>query len=177
MSNNKRYYGGLCLLVQKLIVKGVKIIKNTHPDIMWVKLDKVFFNFDRDLYICFCYISPSSSQVYKQQNITSETLFDTIQEDCANFKSRGNLMVMEDFNAWVSKNYIEGDNVLEFSSLPEGTYTPDTPLPRNTMELRENNKNGNCLINLCRTVSLRLLNGRSFGDSFGRFTRYPFERF
>ena len=105
MSNNKRYYGGLCLFVQKLIVKGVKIIKNTHPDIMWVKLDKVFFNFDRDLYICFCYISPSSSQVYKQQNIMSETLFDTIQEDCANFKSRGNLMVMGDFNAWVSKKF------------------------------------------------------------------------
>ena len=85
-------------------------------------------------------------------------------------------MVMGDFNAWVSKNskdYIEDDNVLEFSSLPEGTYTPDTLLPRNTMELKENNKNGNCLINLCRTVSLRLLNGRSFGDSFGRFTRYP----
>ena len=61
-----------------------------------------------------------------------------------------------------SKDHIEDDNVLEFSSLPEGTYTPDTPLPRNTLELRENNKNGNCLINLCRTVSLRLLNGRSF---------------
>ena len=59
-------------------------------------------------------------------------------------------MVMGDFNAWVSKNskdYIEDDDVLEFSSLPEGTYIPDTPLPRNTMESRENNKNGNCLIN------------------------------
>ena len=39
-------------------------------------------------------------------------------------------MVMGDFNVWVSKNskdYIEDDNVLEFSSLPEGTHTPDTP--------------------------------------------------
>ena len=137
---------------------------------MWVN--------DRDLYICSCYISPSTSQLSKQQDITSETLIEIIQEDCANFKTKGNVMVMGAFNAWVSKNstdYIENDSADEFSFLPDGVYTPDVLLLRKTMELGENNKNGNCSLNLCKDI--RILNGRSFGDSLGKFTRYLLKDF
>ena len=38
--------------------KGIKIFKNEDPDILWVKLNRLLFNFEKDLYICFNYISP-----------------------------------------------------------------------------------------------------------------------
>ena len=36
-------------------------------------------------------------------------------------------------------------------------YCPDTPLTRNTMELRELNQNGKSLIELCKSTSVKLL--------------------
>ena len=85
-------------------------------------------------------------------------------------------MVMGDFNTWVSKNcadYIENDSGDEFEFLLDGVYTPDVPILRKTMEPRENNKNGNCLINLCRATFHRIPNGRSFGDSLGNSLDIP----
>ena len=41
------------------------------------------------------------------------------------------------------------------------------------METRNINHNGKLLIDMCKSVPLRILNGRTTGDSFGTFTRYP----
>ena len=41
------------------------------------------------------------------------------------------------------------------------------------METRNINHNGKLIIDMCKSVPLRTLNGRTTGDSFGTFTRYP----
>ena len=80
----------------------------------------------------------------------------------------GNVMIMADFNAHVpngSLDYIVNDGL--------DIYYPDTPLTRNTMELRELNQNGKSLIELCKSTSVRIVNGRVTGDNCGKFTRFP----
>ena len=41
------------------------------------------------------------------------------------------------------------------------------------MEFRVVNHNGKLLLELCKSVSARILNGRLVGDTSGRFTRLP----
>lgn len=42
------------------------------------------------------------------------------------------------------------------------------------MDMKYPNKSGKHLINLCRETSLRILNGRTIGDLFGKFTSYNY---
>ena len=57
--NNKR--GGVSILIKKSIKKGIKIINSNNVDTIWCKLEKQFFNIDKDLYICFIYNPPENS--------------------------------------------------------------------------------------------------------------------
>ena len=83
---------------------------------------------------------------------------------------------MADFNAYVrndSLDYISDDDLDDHISIPNHTYCPDIPLARKTMGFRELNKNGKALLDLCKTVSVRIVNGRVVDDESGRFTRFP----
>ena len=43
VSANNRFFGCLCVFTSKLIKDGVKIVKNSHQDIIWLKLGKEVF--------------------------------------------------------------------------------------------------------------------------------------
>ena len=88
VSANNRFFGGLCIFTSKLIKDGVKIAKNSHQDIIWLKLRKEFFKLDRHLFLCFSYISPSNSIYFKTNDFDSEFLFDCIRQDCSDFVTK-----------------------------------------------------------------------------------------
>ena len=80
---------------------------------------------------------------------------------------------MGDFNPYIPNNafhYIEGDELDKTIALPVGIYHPDIPLKRNTVEFREVSHDGKFLLEICKSVSARILNGRLVGDSSARFT-------
>ena len=54
----KRPSGGIIIYIKNCIAKGVDIVKNTIDCIVWIKLDKYFFNFENDIYLCATYIAP-----------------------------------------------------------------------------------------------------------------------
>ena len=56
--------------------------------------------------------------------------------------------------------------------LPDDVYQPDIPIPINTMEMKNLNQNGKLLLDICKSVPLRILNGGTSGDLMGRFARY-----
>ena len=62
ISSNSRYYGGLALLIRKTLRNGIKILKNSSSEFQWIKLLKDYFSLDKDIFICFSYISPCSFQ-------------------------------------------------------------------------------------------------------------------
>ena len=173
---NNRYFGGLCVFISNHIKQGIKVVKNDHPDIIWIKLSKDFFNLSKNLLIYFTYISPSDSEYYKNNNLTRTDLLECIKLDCAEFMSNGNILLMGDLNAYLPRGvtyFIEGDIMDDPVPLPDDVYQPDIPIPRNTMEMKNLNQNGKLLLDICKSVSLRILNGRTSGDLMGKFTRYP----
>ena len=101
ISGNNRYFGGLCIFISNLIKQDVKVVKNDHPDIIWIKLKKGFFNLSKNIFICFTYISPSDSDYYKNNNFTSDDLFEYIRQDCAELRPKGNILLMGDINAYL----------------------------------------------------------------------------
>ena len=176
LSANNRFFGGLCVFTSVYIKNGVKVIKNDHQDIIWLKLSKDFFKLDRDIYVCFTYLSPSNSVYFKHNDFDSDTSFDLIKQDCAEFMVKGKVLIMGDFNAYVPNDlldYIGDDDLDNYIPIPNDIYCPDIPLERKTMEFRDLNKNGKALLDLCKTVSVRIVNGRVVGDESSRFTRFP----
>ena len=90
--------------------------------------------------------------------------------------SNGNLLIMGDLNVYLPRgvtDFIEGGIMDDHVPLPDDVYQPDIPIPRNTMEMKNLNQNGNLLLDICKSVPLHILNGRTSGDSMSRFTRYP----
>ena len=63
-NKGKQVYGGLGILVRNNLRKGVKHLPLTCSDYQWLKLDKNFFGFDSDIYLCFAYIPPQQFVPY-----------------------------------------------------------------------------------------------------------------
>ena len=55
-SNNNRYFGGLTILLDNGIKQGVAILQDGNSEYQWVKLQKIFFNLKKDIFLCFAYI-------------------------------------------------------------------------------------------------------------------------
>lgn len=53
-------------------------------------------------------------------------------------------------------------------------YQIDTPLKRYNMDSKPTDSNSNKLLELCKTSGIRILNGRSLGDSVGAFTCHSY---
>ena len=60
-SANGRYYGELAVLTRTNIRPFVSFLKNTSTEYQWLKLDKKFFNFQNDRFLCLAYIPPNQS--------------------------------------------------------------------------------------------------------------------
>ena len=53
------------------------------------------------------------------------------------------------------------------------TYSCDTPLDRNDIDIHPVDFQGQRLLDLCKNSQLRILNGRTYGDRIGMLTRLP----
>ena len=49
----KKYSGGITILVKDSLKQGVKFLEHKTNDYMWLKLNKLFFGLNEDLFICF----------------------------------------------------------------------------------------------------------------------------
>lgn len=61
ISKNCRYYGGLTVFIKKRIKPGVKLISLNNPETIWIKLEKSFFDLEKDIFVAFVYIPPQNS--------------------------------------------------------------------------------------------------------------------
>ena len=80
---SKRLFGGILLFVKKNLRNGVKILENDKKDKLWIKLKKDFFGLEKDIFICFAYIPPASSEYVK--NLTYD-LIDDLSEEIGKFQ-------------------------------------------------------------------------------------------
>ena len=158
-----RLSGGIGFCFKTELQKGIAHISSS-SDYIWCKLDKTFFNFDQDVFICAIYIPPRDSPYFDPDT------FHNLENDIANLSEDGYVILAGDFNARTAcaLDFIDSDYCVH---IPGDNHD----LPRQNLKRRKNfdnhiNEHGNCLLDICKTCDLRILNGRSKGDSFGKIT-------
>ena len=158
--NARRCSGGLVLYYREHLKDGIEIVKNNHDTIIWIRLKHDFFNIEKDMYICGAYVWGADSPAY---NTIDVDLFEILENDISLFQESGNIMIAGDFNSRVGNkcDYIVYDSIN--SCVDHDCYIPDNNLYRASVDSSQNS-HGLKLLDLCKTCSLRILNGR-VGDS------------
>ena len=118
----------------------------------------------RDTYLALIYSRPNT---LREDNPFYITLFGEIVK----YSSRGDIALMGDFNARVSTrpDFIE-ENRNHYIPLPN-SYEYDAVDSRNNMD-GKTNVCGTQLLDMCKSAGLRIVNGRTAGDTLGAFTCY-----
>ena len=156
-----RQSGGISLIFKSKFKNFVSIVKNT-KNFIWSKISKEILSSDTDLYICGTYIPPEKSKYFDPE------IFEEFENDITHFSSKANVITLGDFNARTSKQE-------DFVSNEGNEYIPDTSENSFYLKDRQNfdtsiNNHGKKLIEICKTCDLRILNGRTLGDSLGQPT-------
>ena len=100
-------------------------------------------------------------------------IFEDLTNKLAQCHPNGDIILMGDLNArsQTIPDYLLNENNDHIPVPPPDLYEVDTVeiSPRNNCD-RNSNSYGQKLIELCKTVPLRILNGRKIGDLLGNFT-------
>ena len=135
---------------------------------LWIKLDKNFFDFSEDIYLCAVYVPPISSTHFEND-------FVSLENEMCSFAKLGKIILMGDFNARTgqSPDFIDEDssqiNNFDASNLLPANYEVDSEINRTNQDIVINS-HGKSLLELCISSRLRILNGRYIGDSLGNHT-------
>ena len=98
----RRGSGGLILFYKNVLQKGVTREKSSdEKHSIWIKCDKNFFNLSQDLYLASVYYPPQNSSSNKP-NI-HESIFNNLQKDTNKYQSKGDVLILGDFNQGLSK--------------------------------------------------------------------------
>lgn len=166
--NAKRSSGGILCYIKKSIRKGTTILGSKSPNLVWLKLDSNFFQFDKDIFLCIVYIPPESSP---HLNNTWEI----IEDEIAFYDKSGYVILSGDFNSRTGRHvdFIENDSLNHIPPEIISDYICDNDCTSHRQsEDRIVNRHGRNLLDLCISTNMRMLNGRFIGDYFGNFTYF-----
>ena len=168
-----KHLGGITILVRDEIKKGVKMIRSAAlpHDVVWVKLDKIYFRQMCDIFIAFTYISPSNSTYSQRQD---HDMFSLLESEVAMYLGKGKVIITGDLNARTATDLDFIANDIDCPIPLPGDYIPDTQLSKRSNPDLTNNSYGKRVIELCKASGLRILNGRTMGDINGKFTRHEY---
>ena len=171
--NPSRLRSGIAVFIKNNLRTGIKVINRSHSDIIWIKLNKDFFKFEQDLYLCGIYISLVSSSYIRRTDV-DKNIFDKLESDIVKYSCSGKVMIMEDLNARINCNYLDfiqddsTDNLDDFT--PSNYSIDNVHRIRNTFPPQTTNEYGKNLLDICISSQLRLLNCRTVGGTRGKST-------
>jgi hypothetical protein len=160
-----RKSGGLAIIIDENLRKGVKIIKTTAYGV-W-KLSKNSIRIQQNVYICALYIPPMNSPYALEQP------FELLERDIAEMCEEGEVLIMGDTNGRTGskKDYIEyGKNDHCITQNHYIANQTSIPLSERFNEDNECNSLGKQLIELCKNCQMYIVNGRTRGDIPGKCT-------
>ena len=157
------------ILEYQFFTSLIVIVKNHFDTIIWFKLNNKFFKTANDVYLSCVYIWGENSPAYNHIDVD---LFSILQSDITHFQSHGTVLLCGDWNARVGNgsrpDYIVCDRYVD--SIDDDDYLPDVPLPRRSLD-STCNPHGIKLLDLCKSTSLRIANGRLGNDhQIGTYT-------
>ena len=158
--------GGIGWFVYEKLRKWIKIMYDiSNETFLWCKLDKTFFNFDDDLFVCSVYIPPEYSSREKR---LKKDHFKLLLETIRTLKST-NIILIGDFNSRTKlfEDILQTENEVD-EYIPR-VLISDIKRKRANQD-KKGNKYGKKLTDLCLTSKLYIANGRTLGDLNGKFT-------
>ena len=73
----RRNSGGVAAYFKHELKHGIEIVKNVYDTIIWIKLEKTFFDLQEDIFICGSYIWGEDSPAYNVHNVD---LFELLED-------------------------------------------------------------------------------------------------
>lgn len=159
-------YGGVTVLVKSNIANGIECLPCDSFDYIWIKLKQTFFHTANDIYLCAAYIPPVESPYLAR---LPKPLMEEIEKDIKYYGDKGDIILCGDLNARTG-NALDFINNDSSKYLPTENYELDHDINQRHSLDKEYKGRGPALIELCMSAQLRILNGRTFGDSLGKFT-------
>ena len=154
--------GGIALFYKNKLHKNISITKTTQ-NFLWFKIEKSFLNWVKDIYVCGVYIPPCNSKYFDLE------IFDQLEQDIVPFRTTGSVILMGDFNSRTGKYSHtvsqEGNSIIT-NDQSESAFQP---AQRNIFG-NALNRHGKKLLEICKNLDLRIVNGRVNGDTLGRPT-------
>ena len=129
---------------------------------IWCKFDKTYFNYQKDIYLGTVYLS-----LPDYERNSSEDFIGELEEEMFLFSQKGNIIVQGDYNARtgeIQETVLDDDNA--FVNVPED-YENDEQCSRRSQDSGTLNARGRNLLETCRALNLRIVNGRIVGDLEG----------
>ena len=170
-SNSKRGHGGICLYYKPHVKKYFVVEKTINSGFIWIKIHKTILKTYQDLYVCFCYIPPSNSPYFINNEIE---FFDCLEENVCHFSNIGSVTIMGDLNARCGEKTDCLQQDCDYTEFIPSVTSESSGLfllrHRSSMD-KTVNASGNKLLDLCTSSKLKIVNGRVFDDSgVGSFT-------
>ena len=162
----KRGVDGILVLFKTEYKKGIsRQPSNNEKDMIWVKLDKIFFGFESDVYVGSGYRPPRESAV--------GNFYNKLERDVAKYSHMGDILLLGDLNSRIGK--LEQDiSFLDIDSHDNLTSRSlDLHNTRNSQDFMVT-KQGKELLDLCNKSQLVILNGRKLGDTEGKYTCHKY---
>ena len=174
-------FGGIAVFVKNHIMqsKGVTRLRTNNSNVVWLKFSKEKFGMTNDIFVGTVYLSPANT---KNRSVNS-TLLSVLYDDIVKISDLGDVMVLGDFNARTSicpdfvdkENFFDYDNVLFDDIHGEGNMIKQCQEQsnynlRNSEDLGVPCKRGKELLQMCKNLDFRIVNGRVLGDNRGKIT-------
>ena len=99
-SRAKMASGGLIVYCKSTLAGGITKCASKQNDVMWIKLDQIYFGLEKDLYTCMTYIPPESSTYYEAHNSDFDH-FDILSREIELYSSLGEITLMGDLNSGI----------------------------------------------------------------------------
>ena len=140
------------------IGQNVELINSiSSEDRIWIKY-RDSSSRGNDIYICFCYIPPKDSTVMCNE----ESQWSTFESEVVRFSIKGSILICGDMNTRTGNmsDFIQNDSEIPIHS--PLTYVVDKEFPRTSKDMSVNAQ-GRCLLDMCISSRLRIMNGRHRG--------------
>ena len=110
----------------------------------------------------------NNNQIPEKSLYFDQEIFDELENDVINFLSKGNTILLGDFSGRTSTLNV---SVSKDGNNYTNDLSDDSLQPKNRLNFDNTiNNHGLQLINICKNTDMRILNGRTKGDSLGRLT-------
>ena len=155
--------GGIAIFCRENVANIFTIINTDNEDIVWTKLKKEQIGTNTDIFLATCYLSPA------REKVDTNTKMFNLREETMHFRAKGHVIINGDLNAWTGTI---NDTIQQDKYDDNFHISNRNAPPKRNSKHKATNKRGLELLDMCKSLELNILNGRTVGDPYGEFTSF-----